>query len=453
MNIMQLSDIKNLHIPDQPGCYQYFDDNGKILYVGKASNLHNRVLSYWRESAGHSPAKVSMVKQIATIRWIETDSEIEALLLESNLIKKYQPPYNIMLRDDKRFVYIKISTEDDYPRIFATRKVDKAGRYFGPFTSTEAVRETLRIIRQIWPYRSCRTMPKKTCLYYQINKCPGVCANKIGKDEYHKIIKQIILFLSGEKKKIIKGYEAKIVFYKKELKKEKDIGKKTEIENQINFSKYQLKNLNHIIASSRIINVSEKYANDVVELAKILNLPKIPERIEGYDISNIFGLNATGSMVVFEGGEANKNEYRKFKIKIGQGEANDIKMLSEILERRFKHSAPQTLPSTGSVKILSDENKWPLPDLIIIDGGKGQVNATVKILKKFKINIQVIGISKGEGLRSAQAPDKLFFAGEKKSLKLPLASPALHLIKRVRDEAHRFAVSYHRKIRNKNTFA
>lgn len=200
--------------------------------------------------------------------------------------------------------------------------------------------------------------------------------------------------------------------------------------------------------------MGEKYANDVVELAKTLRLPRIPERIEGYDIANIFGKEATGSMVVFNGGEPDKNEYRKFKIKIGQGEANDVGMLREVLKRRFRHSvAPDTSVNPPEPPFKRGVGGlWPLPDLIVVDGGKAQLNAVNSIIKKLKLEIPLVAISKGAGLRSAQAPDKLFFPGESKPLELPLASPALHLIKRVRDEAHRFAIGYHRKLRNKAKF-
>lgn len=475
---MKIEDVKKLNIPKSPGCYLYKDDKGNIIYVGKASDLHSRVLSYWRPSADHSPAKHAMMKQIARIEWVETDSEIEALLLESNLIKKHAPQFNVIMRDDKRYAYIKVSTEEEWPRVFFARKIDKSGKYFGPFTSAEAVRETLRIIRKIWPYRSCRTMPKRACLYYAIGKCPGACEQRIDRIEYNRIIKQIILFLEGKKDQIIKNYELRIkklvssIKYPVSSKKIKKPNTKyiipdtkyQDIEKEISLLKYQLNNLKNVLEHSRIIGVSEKYAADVVELAKILSLPAVPERIEGYDISNIFGKEATGSMVVFTDGEPEKGEYRKFKIQMEYSEGNDVGMLKEVLERRFKHS--NVIPvTTGIQKVNCDfepdshlrgndkiKKHWSLPDLIIVDGGKGQLNAALSVLKKFKLDIPVLGVSKGEGLRSAGAPDKIFFPGEKKPLELPLASPALHLIKRVRDEAHRFAIGYHRQMHRKKMF-
>ncbi|MDD4902637.1 MAG: excinuclease ABC subunit UvrC [Patescibacteria group bacterium] len=492
---MNLEKVKKLNIPTGPGSYQYYDQSGKIIYIGKAANLRARVLSYWHESAEHTPAKELMVKKIAKIKWVETDTEIEALLLEANLVKKYQPRYNIDLKDDKRHSYIKISLEDQWPRVFLTREIAKQGKYFGPFLSAESVKEVLKIIRYIWPFRSCATMPKRACLYYRIGKCPGMCEFKVSREEYLKNIGEIEKFLAGKKKEVEKNLEFGIW----NLEREKRSG---EEENKLNILKYRLFNLKKVLENSRILTVGEKYAADVIELAKTLKLPKIPQRIEGYDISNIFGREAVGSMVVFAAGEPDKNEYRKFTIRgnadqntprprgaatpLNRGDfatkqfipllpapqseamrgrgvpsparrgvlkSDDTAMLKEVLERRF-HNRPT--PENGGAG-------WPLPDLIIIDGGKGQLNAGLAILKKIqgelrskrgcpgaKLDIPIIAISKGEGLRSAHAPDKIFFPGMKTPLVLPLASPSLHIIKRVRDEAHRFAIGFHRQRRSAN---
>jgi len=446
---MNLSKVKQLNLPKSPGVYQFLNKNGEIIYIGKAANLKSRILSYWQKSTTHSLAKYSMLKQVEKINWLETNSEIEALLLEANLIKKHQPQYNIALRDDKRYVYIKISSEEDWPRVFMTRKLEKSGKYFGPFVSAEAVRQTLKAIRKIWPYRSCSRLPKKACLYYRINKCPGMCENLITKQEYKRIIRQITLFLQGKKKQVIKEIE-------------KEISKGVNID----YLKYQLANLNKVLEHTNILSLVEKYATDVVEVAKILGLPRVPQRIEGYDISNLpvdlsadqagkVGIldrqAAVGSMVVFTEGEPDKSEYRKFKIKIDQGKLNDVRMLCEVLKRRF--GRVKKVKGSGSLKfrgLVSDRTIWPVPDLIIIDGGKAQLNAAIRIVKNVGLDLPVIAIAKGKGLRSAQAPDKLFFPGEKKPLELSLSSPALHLLKRVRDEAHRFAVSYHRQLRKKS---
>jgi excinuclease ABC subunit C len=425
---MNLKKVKQLNIPTEPGSYQYYDNNGVIIYVGKAANLRSRVLSYWRESSELAPDKRQMLGEIKEIKWIETDTEIEALLLEANLVKRYQPRYNIMLRDDKRYAYIKISLEDKWPRVFLTREIAKQGKYFGPYLSAESVKEVLKIIRYVWPFRSCATMPKRACLYYRIGKCPGMCEFPVSHEEYLKNINEIDKFLQGKRKEVERDLQAEIGALEK-------IKSRTGTEeNKLSVLNYRLLNLKKVLANSRILTVGEKYAADVIELAKTLNLPKIPQRIEGYDISNIYGIDSVGSMVVFAEGEPDKNEYRKFKIRGTPGAAakgDDTGMLKEVLERRF-------------------HNDWPMPDLIIVDGGKGQLNACLSILKKFKLNIPIIAISKGEGLRSAHAPDKIFFPGMKTPLQLPLASPSLHVIKRVRDEAHRFAIGFHRQRRSKN---
>ena len=451
---MNLDQVKKLNIPTTPGSYQYYDKAGEIIYIGKAANLRSRVLSYWRESADHTPAKEQMLTRIAKIKWIETDTEIEALLLEANLVKKFQPYYNVLLRDDKRYAYIKISTEEEWPRVFFTREIEKSGRYFGPFTSSESVREVLKIIRHIWRFRSCATMPKKVCLYYRIGQCPGMCQYQISHPEYLKTIGEITKFLEGKRKEVEKNLQSSIINLQSEYEKAKG-DKKQSLEDKLRIEKFRLINLKKVLENSRVLSVGEKYAADVVELAKTLSLPKVPQRIEGYDISNLFGQEAVGSMVVFKNGEPDKSQYRKFKIRgventprpstsakatadtsnthpdRGELKGNDTGMLREILERRFN-------------------NDWVHPDLIIIDGGKGQLSACLSILKKLKLDIPILAVSKGEGLRSAHAPDKIFFPGMKTALQLPLASPALHIVKRVRDEAHRFAISFHRQRRSKN---
>ena len=469
-----MEQVKKLNIPTGPGSYQYYDKTGEIIYIGKAANLRSRVLSYWRPSAtlrtGDSnltPAKKIMLEKIAKIKWIETDTEIEALLLEANLVKKYQPYFNVDLKDDKRHIYIKI-TDDEFPRVLTTREIDKSGRYFGPFTSGTAVRETIKAIGKIFPYGRFITMAKSRTNDIKSQRYPELYGATDNPLEYKKIIKNIIAFLQGKRKDVerdlrleirdlerrgdlkiarpelaegeIGDLEKKLVSQTKgSLANNQDARKETE--EKISQLKYRLLNMRNVLSHSNIIGVHEKYAADVVELAKILNLPAVPKRIEGYDISNLFGQEAVGSMVVFADGEPDKSQYRKFKIRgtidkttpqpLLERRGDDTGMLREILERRFN-------------------NDWAMPDLIIIDGGKGQLNACLSILKKLKLEITILAISKGEGLRSAHAPDKIFFPKMKTALQLPLASPALHIVKRVRDEAHRFAIGFHRQRRTKN---
>jgi len=449
---MNLESVKKLNIPTTPGSYQYYDKAGKIIYIGKAANLRSRVLSYWRENAGHTPAKEQMLTKIAKIKWIETDTEIEALLLEANLVKKYQPYFNVDLKDDKRHIYIKI-TDDEFPRVLTTREIDKSGRYFGPFTSGTAVRETIKAIGKIFPYGRFITMAKSRTNDIKSQRYPELYGATGDPLEYKKIIKNIIAFLQGERKKVERDLRLEISALEKTLASQTNQNladgeaAREETEKKISQLKYRLLNMRNVLSHSNIIGVHEKYAADVVELAKILNLPAVPKRIEGYDISNLFGQEAVGSMVVFADGEPDKSQYRKFKIRgenksplerggasltrRGVSKGDDTGMLREILERRFN-------------------NDWAMPDLIIIDGGKGQLNACLSVLKKLKLEIPILAISKGEGLRSAHAPDKIFFPKMKTALQLPLASPALHIVKRVRDEAHRFAIGFHRQRRTKN---
>ncbi|MEI8361119.1 MAG: excinuclease ABC subunit UvrC [bacterium] len=439
---MTLEDVKKLNIPVRPGSYQYYDDKGAIIYVGKAANLKSRVLSYWQKSTTHSPMKAAMMKAIVKIMWIETDSEIEALLLESNLIKKYQPYYNILMRDDKRYAYIKISLEDEIPGVFIVRNLDKSGKYFGPFTNTTALNETLKVIRKIWPYCTERKQKAKPCFYSQVGRCLGICGGLIERREYlERVIRPIVLFFEGRKAQIVKDNETRIKKLNKQIEKEEDEAISEKLNEELRHAKYTLLNMRNVLEHANVLGLIDKYATDVVELAKVLGLTKTPQRIEGYDISNNFGKEAVGSMVVFREGEPDKNEYRKFKIK--SVELSNLK----IMRRDVKRGDTQMLQEVMSRRLTND---WPLPDLIIIDGGKGQVSAVASILKKAKLDIQIIGISKGDGLRSGIAPDKLFFPGEKKPLQLPLSSPALHLIKRVRDEAHRFAITYHRNLRSRD---
>ncbi len=348
---MNLEQVKELKIPQKPGCYKFFDSGGKIIYIGKAANLKSRVLSYWQKSAEHTPAKWVMLKRIARIDWLETDSEIEALLLEANLVKKHQPEFNVLLRDDKRFCYIKVSLDDEIPGVFITRKIDRTGKYFGPFVSATAVRETVKAIRKIWPYCTERTIGKKPCFYAQIGRCLGVCGGSVSRQEYmKKVVRPIILFLEGKKNQIIREQQSAINKKEKEIKSEKSEDRMEELMNESLFMKFQLGNMKNVLAHANILGLADKYASDVVELAKVLGFAKAPQRIEGFDISNIFGQEAVGSMVVFADGEPDKNEYRKFKIRVGQGRANDVGMLKEVLERRFSHSVILKPPASPERK-------------------------------------------------------------------------------------------------------
>lgn len=391
-NSKLISKIKKF--PEVPGIYIMRDAKRSPLYIGKASSLRHRVLSYFQR-----PQETRLEKMLEQIKLIEiqkTDSVIEALFLESNLIKKYKPKYNIKLKDDKTFLGIFI-TKEDWPRIMPARITQKLpeGEFFGPFPSSGQVREALQILRKIFPFRvSCKPLSGKACFEYHLGMCPGVCTGKIDQKDYQRTIKQIRLFLRGHKKEVIRDIEKQM----KELAKKMEFEKAAKLRDTI----FALK---HIQDVALIAEDDLKHPEDV------------PVRIEAYDISNISGCFAVGSMVVFTEGLIDKNNYRKFKIKTvppAGGGANDVAMLCEILQRRFSH------------------DEWPHPDLILVDGGRGQINGAKEVLKNKKLIIPVIGIAKGPKRDKDEiiTDDKL--SVDKK------------LLLRVRDEAHRFAISYYR---------
>ncbi|MST04113.1 MAG: excinuclease ABC subunit UvrC [Candidatus Pacebacteria bacterium] len=394
--------LKN--IPESPGVYLMKDSKGKIIYIGKAVNLKRRVLSYFQKA--HDSRIEKMVSEIKDIEFKITNSALEALILESNLIKKNSPKYNIKEKDDKSFLYIKISKEK-FPRVFLIRGKDlkkTQGTFFGPFTQSGSLKEALNILRKIFPfanhepYNSNSKKLPKACFDFQIYLCPGTCVNAITSRDYKKNIVNLKLFLQGKRDRIIKS-----------LKKEMDqFSKKMEFEKAENI-KRKIFALNHI---QDIALIKE----DEISTGENSN----QFRIEGYDISNISGTSAVGSMVVFINGKPNKAEYRKFKIKTIQG-PNDTGMLKEVLFRRFK-------------------NDWRLPNLILIDGGLPQINSAREVLEDLKLNIPLVGIAKGPDR------DRNDFIGN-----IPEGVEKKVLIQ-VRDEAHRFAIKFHKELRAKNTF-
>ena len=398
MNEKMISKIKKF--PDTPGVYIMRDKNRRPLYIGKASSLRHRVISYWQRPQEARIEK--MLSQVTNIETKKTDSVIEALFLENDLIKKYQPKYNVKLKDDKSFLGIFI-TKEDWPRIMPARLTQKLpkGEFYGPFPSAGQVREALQIIRKIFPFRvSCQPLSGKACFEYHLGMCPGVCAGKLSKEEYQNVIRQIKLFLKGHKKQVIKNLEKEMKLAAKNLNYEKA----AKLRDQI----FALK---HIQDVALIAEEEMQQPQD------------IPSRIEAYDVSNISGAFAVGSMVVFTEGIIDKSQYRKFKIKSippAGGGANDIAMLKEILERRLNHK------------------EWPMPDLILIDGGKGQAYGAKDVLRSRRLNIPVVGIAKGPDRDKNEIIADKDITIDKK------------LLLRVRDEAHRFAIQYYRLRHRKN---
>lgn len=403
--------IKNL--PNSCGVYLLKDKDGKVLYIGKAISLKKRVSSYFlkREASLKQDALIQLVRDID---YIPTASEIEALLLEADLIKRFKPKYNVSLRDDKTFPFIKI-TQEDFPAISICRPKNKEKAIcFGPYTDSQAIRDLVKKIRKIFPFRSCRNMPKKACLHFHIGLCPAPCVGKIEKRDYAQNIRDISLILKGKGESLFKKLQD-------EIRVEAD---KRNFEEAARI-RDQMLALGSMYLGGQVNNFLE----EAKQLAKILRLKKLPFRIEAFDVSNIFGKEAVGSMVSFWQGSPDKNNYRRFRIKESQGQINDYKMLAEITRRRYSRLKNEGLS---------------FPDLVLVDGGRGQVSAAKNELDKLNLDLPLVGIAKSE--------EKIISLTKKNPIVLSLSSPALRLVMRIRDEAHRFAVSYHHILRRKKTF-
>lgn len=412
-------------LSQDPGVYLFLGKQNRILYVGKAKNLRNRVSSYFTSKNLGEKTK-NLVFQIEKIKVIEVYSEIESLLLEANLIKKYKPKYNLKLTDDKAYPLIRITIKDKYPKILTARKIENnKDLYFGPFPNAGSLRLVLKTTRRIFPYVSVNNHPKKLCFYNHIGLCP--CPEVLNDRHYKTNIKHMVKFLNGKTKSVIK-----------DLGKERNAESKNENFEEASKIQRQIDSINYITTS--VIKPFEYELNpnlkvdlrslEIQTLIMTLSLHGIKlkklERIECFDISNLSGKNSVGSMVVFENGESIKSLYRRFKIINANGRSNDYLSMNEVIKRRFNHT------------------EWKHPDLIIVDGGKPQVSAAINALLKYKIYIPVIGLAKKE---------EEIITENFSTIKLSKSSKALHLIMRIRDEAHRFAIMYHRKLRKKESFS
>ena len=542
-------------LPTSPGVYLMKDAEGNILYVGKAANLHHRVRSYFSAGQRLPPKLKRMVARVNDIDFLITTSEQEALILELNLIKRHRPRYNVRLKDDKTFPYLKIDLNQDWPRLYITRRLEEdGGRYFGPFASAKSVRQTLKVIKGIFPFRSCSkaitgTAPRP-CLDYYINRCLGPCIGAVSQQEYAEVIKQVILFLEGKQEMIVHELESQM----KEASQSLDFEKAARLRDQIqavnrvvegqriaatvsgeqdviafaqdngqayvqvffirsgkligresfilqgtrseepyqimtNFIKQfynsapyipPLLLLQHPVEDIAIIEdwlqrkrgakvriqvprrgnkkqlmkIAAENARQGLEQLKIkqiatptalatalaeikdaLDLPRLPSRIEGYDISNIQGKAAVGSMVVFDQGKSKPAHYRRFRIKTVAG-ADDYAMIQEVLKRRFKRSREAVTPDTWAV----------LPDLVLIDGGKGQLNTAREAMRE-------VGAESVPVASLAKENEEIFVPRKRQPIVLLRSSPGLQLLQRLRDEAHRFAITYHQRIRKRETFA
>jgi len=550
-NSLILEQLKQL--PAAPGVYLMKDTAGNIIYVGKAANLSKRVRSYFTSGQKLSAKAQRMVSRVRDIDFFVTSSEQEALILELNLIKRHRPRYNVSLKDDKTFPYLKIDIDDDWPRVYVTRRLEQnGGRYFGPFASARSVRQTLKVLKEIFPFRSCTKnitgSAPRPCLQHHIQHCLGPCIGAVSKDEYAEVIRQIVLFLEGKQEKVIRELEgrmeeaARALDFEKaallrdriravrqviegqrlatRVRGEQDViafvqdkdrayaqvffvrsgrlvgresfileGTRSEEPSQIMASFVEqfyhsapgvppLLLLQHPLEDKAVIEDwlqrkrgasvriqvprrgSRKELVDIVaenarqgleqlkikrlaapkvlkaaldEIRRELKLPRLPSRLEGYDISNIQGKLAVGSMVVFEQGSPKTSCYRRFRIKTVPG-ADDYAMLAEVLSRRFK-------------RLSSAVDDWAvLPDLILIDGGRGQLNAALSAIDK-------AGAGPVPIASLAKENEEIFIPRRAKPVVLPRSSPGLQLLERLRDEAHRFALGYHQKVRSRVSIA
>ncbi len=404
-------------LPLGPGVYLMKDARGKVLYVGKAISLKKRAASYFQKRALHGPKIEVLVGKARDIETIETQTEVDALLLEASLINEMTPPYNTRQKDDKSFPFIKISNEP-FPLVSITRnKADKKSIYYGPYTDAYLLREAVKIIHNLFPIRKCRTLPKTPCLYYHLNQCLAPCINFKIKPQHDQLINEIRSFLGGGKKSFIDYLNERMETSSKEYRYEDASGFKSQIDA---LSRLRKKRFNVIKGTSGIgLSATQ-------ELKKIFKLKRIPEKIACIDISNISGAHSVASRVCFHRELPVKTEYRKYRIKTVKG-INDYASIQEVV-RRFIHGIKE-----------GKEVFWP--DLLMIDGGKGQLNAAYQVLKEEDfLDVTLISIAKRF--------EHIFWTSSKEPVILESDSPALRLLMKIRDEAHRFAITYHRRLRS-----
>ncbi len=401
-------------LPLTSGVYLMKDGKGEVIYVGKAVSLRKRLQSYFRRRDIPFSKTDMLVGEIAGLDYIETASEAEALLLEAGLIKQYKPKYNVDLRDDKSYPFIEI-TKETFPLISVARPRTrlKGARYYGPYINAKLIREALMILRKIFPFRTCDPFPKKKCLDYHIGLCEAPCIGEITVKEYAQNIKNVCLVLEGKKDILFKNLKAQMEV--SSLRREFERCARL---------RDQLRAVGALYSGTRDIN----YYKEGEQLKRLVNLPYLPMRIEAFDISNTMGHHPVGSMVSFFNGKPDKAHYRRFRIKEVDG-IDDFRMIAEIVRRRYRR--------------LKDEGLG-FPDLIVIDGGKGQLSAASRELASLGVDIPILSLAKRE--------EEVFLPNRRNAVRLAAHSLALQLLQRMRDEAHRFAVSYHRKLRGKKVF-
>lgn len=417
--------FKPLTIPTSPGVYLMRDTTGKIIYIGKAKNLKHRVSSYFKSANNVKTSAIT--SSLRHIDYILAASEREALILERQLISEYKPYFNVMWLDDKSYPYFKLTLKEDFPRLILTRKIVKDGsEYFGPYPQVSYIKKLMRWLQKVFKWRPCRldfnikSLPEeskvKSCLYFHTERCDGPCMGKISSDEYRKAMDELRLFLKGRLSELKHKLEREMELASENMQYERAANVRDRLKAISSMEeKVTVREL-----KAEELNASIKITQSLEELKKAINLEKWPTIIEGFDISNISGTESVGSMVRFHNGVPDKNNYRRFKIKTVQG-IDDTAMIREVVFRRYRR--------------LKAENR-ELPVLILIDGGKGQLSSALESLKALKLKIPIASIAKKE--------EEVFVPGKTEPVKLPANSKALHLLQNVRDEAHRFAVKYHR---------
>jgi excinuclease ABC subunit C len=422
-------------LPKEPGVYFHKDAKGDIIYIGKAANLKNRVGSYFQQSRHRDFKTQLLVGEIVDLDWITVESEVEALFLESEFIKRYKPKYNIDLKDDKHFIYIKIPMQDEWPVVsFVRRPMDDRAEYFGPYTSSDAVRKAMRQLRKVFPYvtHSLSPMPKRGCLHYHLGLCPGPEVPGSSAAAYRRNLRRLMMYMHGHKTKLIDQLEKEMQRAAKKKDYELAALRRDQLHNLRALSKQM------IFSDKETFDLSRDQA--LVGLADRLDLQGLPRRIECYDISHLQGTDNVASMVVFQDGVPNKEEYRRFKMRAPGND--DFEHMREVMRRRF----------TGK-----NLEQWPKPDLIVIDGGKGQLGAALGVLGELGVTVPAIGLAKREEEIIKPRPRDSDMVSRKLAnddslyevIRLPHSSHVLQLLQRVRDEAHRFAVTYHSLLRGK----
>lgn len=423
-------------LPKQPGVYLYKDKKGQIIYVGKAAALRNRVRQYFQKSRPLDPKTEALVAEIADVEWITVDSEMDALFLEAELVRRYMPRYNILLRDDKSTAYVRITYKSQHPTVTITRRpLDDDAQYFGPYFNANSVRRALHYLRRAFPYSThIGTIPKRACLQYHLGLCPGLEQRKTSLEDYRATLKKLMAYLKGERVKLVKQIEKEM----KLASKEQDFEKAAKLRNQL----YALKGLSKQIIFSDQEFMDLNKDEGLAGLAEILGLPSPPRRIEGYDISHMSGTDNVASMVVFTNGMPNKTAYRKFKMRLPGND--DFAHMNEAISRRLGEK---------------NQKDWGLPDLFLIDGGKGQLGAALAARDAAGLSrIPMIGLAKREeeivvdplksGVVLNQEKITELMATQNHTdafvlTRLPHSHPTVKLLQRIRDESHRFAVSYH----------